>query len=131
PLPRAGALPHAPGEPDQDRVAALEEEALGVHLLRGPRRPHRHPARGPCRRRAAEFLSQSQDSRLLPQGPLAVNVAIVGVGLIGGSLALDLRAAGTARRLVGADANAANLEQAVELGIVDEVAPLEGALASA
>lgn len=47
-------------------------------------------------------------------------VVIVGVGLIGGSFALGLKAAGAARRIVGLERSGAALERAVQLGIVDE-----------
>ena len=46
-------------------------------------------------------------------------VAIVGVGLIGGSFALALRRAGAAREIVGVGRTHATLDRAVELGIVD------------
>lgn len=49
-------------------------------------------------------------------------LAIVGVGLIGGSFARALRAAGAVKTIVGSDADQANLEQARTLGIVDEAA---------
>jgi prephenate dehydrogenase len=47
-------------------------------------------------------------------------VVIVGVGLIGGSFALGLKAAGAARRIVGLERSQAALEKARQLGIVDE-----------
>ncbi|MEZ4827363.1 MAG: prephenate dehydrogenase [Bacteroidia bacterium] len=56
-----------------------------------------------------------------------MTVAIIGLGLIGGSLALDLRANGFADRLVGVDANAAHVKKALELGLVDEVLSMEEA----
>jgi prephenate dehydrogenase len=56
-------------------------------------------------------------------------VAIVGVGLIGGSLGLALKAAGACREVVGADAGP--LERAVELGAVDRALPLADAAAAA
>lgn len=46
-------------------------------------------------------------------------VGIVGVGLIGGSLALAARRAGIVREIVGAGRTAANLETARQRGIVD------------
>ena len=46
-------------------------------------------------------------------------VAIIGIGLIGSSLARVLRGQGLARLLVALDANADHRRQAVELGIVD------------
>jgi prephenate dehydrogenase len=47
-------------------------------------------------------------------------VVIVGVGLIGGSFALGLKAAGAARTIVGLERSQAALERAGQLGIVDE-----------
>jgi prephenate dehydrogenase len=48
-------------------------------------------------------------------------VAIVGVGLIGGSLALALKEAGVAGCILGYDLDAHNLEQALQLGVIDHV----------
>lgn len=49
-------------------------------------------------------------------------VAIVGVGLIGGSIGLALRHRGLARRVVGVGRNEARLRKAVELGAITETA---------
>lgn len=46
-------------------------------------------------------------------------VAIVGVGLIGGSFALALKEAGVAGRILGFDLDEHNLAQALQLGIID------------
>lgn len=46
-------------------------------------------------------------------------LCIVGTGLIGGSLARDLRRLGAVGEVVGSSRRAANLERAVELGIID------------
>ena len=46
-------------------------------------------------------------------------LCIIGVGLIGGSLARALRDAGACREVVGAGRNAGNLQTAVELGVID------------
>ena len=46
-------------------------------------------------------------------------LCIIGVGLIGGSLARALREAGACREVVGAGRNAGNLQTAVELGVID------------
>jgi len=46
-------------------------------------------------------------------------LAIVGVGLIGGSFAAALRSAGLVRRVVGVGRSRANLEHALELGVID------------
>ncbi len=49
-------------------------------------------------------------------------LAIVGVGLIGGSVALALRQAGAVDRIVGAGRSRANLERALALKVIDEIA---------
>jgi prephenate dehydrogenase len=49
-------------------------------------------------------------------------VVIVGVGLIGGSFALGLKAAHAARTIVGLERSEQALKRALELGIVDETA---------
>ncbi len=46
-------------------------------------------------------------------------LCIVGVGLIGGSLAKDLRRLGLCREVIGSSRNSAHLERARELGIID------------
>lgn len=56
-------------------------------------------------------------------------VCIVGVGLIGGSLAIQLHEKKLASRLIGVDANPDHAIKAVELELVDEVLPLDEAIA--
>lgn len=56
-------------------------------------------------------------------------VAIVGIGLIGGSFALMLRDKGLASWVVGVDNNEEHQQRALELGLVNEVLPLDDALA--
>ena len=46
-------------------------------------------------------------------------LAIIGVGLIGGSLARALRAAGQVEQVVGCGRGVANLQRGVELGVID------------
>jgi prephenate dehydrogenase len=46
-------------------------------------------------------------------------LAVIGVGLIGGSLARGLRAAGQVGEIVGCGRGRENLEKAVELGVID------------
>ncbi len=46
-------------------------------------------------------------------------LCIIGTGLIGGSLARALRAAGACREIVGAGRNSQHLQQAVDLGVID------------
>lgn len=50
-------------------------------------------------------------------------VAVVGVGLIGGSFALALKAAGACGRVTGAGRNPENLRRALDLGAIDSIAP--------
>jgi len=50
-------------------------------------------------------------------------ITIIGLGLIGGSLALSLRQHGLADRLIGVEANPAYARRALELGLVDEIGP--------
>jgi len=47
-------------------------------------------------------------------------LCIIGVGLIGGSLALALKKAGYCRSIVGAGRNVENLKKAIELDVIDE-----------
>ncbi len=49
-------------------------------------------------------------------------IAIHGVGLIGGSLALGLRKAGSVGHVIGVGRSQLNLDMAVELGVIDEIA---------
>lgn len=55
-------------------------------------------------------------------------VAIIGIGLIGGSLALQLNEKGLAAGIIGVDSNAENAKKALELGLVDEINNLEDAI---
>lgn len=57
-----------------------------------------------------------------------MNLSIIGLGLIGGSFAKDLRKAGLATELLGVEASPAHAERAVQLGLVDRAVPLEEAL---
>ena len=49
-------------------------------------------------------------------------LAVFGVGLIGGSFALALKQAGCVEGVVGVGRGRANLERALELGVIDEIA---------
>jgi len=55
-------------------------------------------------------------------------IAIVGVGLIGGSLAIQLHEKKLSSKLIGVDANAEHARQAVELELVDETMNLDDAI---
>ena len=56
-------------------------------------------------------------------------LGLIGVGLIGGSLAAALRAAGHAHRVVGYGRTAANLDDALRLGLIDDALPSAAAVA--
>lgn len=60
-----------------------------------------------------------------------MNVAIIGIGLIGGSLALVLKEKGIAAKVVGVDANESHRQKALELGLVDEIKTLKDAATDA
>lgn len=54
-----------------------------------------------------------------------MKIAVIGLGLIGGSMAKDLRRIGFATEIIGIDNNAEHLKRALELGIVDLTVTLE------
>lgn len=54
--------------------------------------------------------------------PLIGKLAVYGVGLIGGSFALALKSAGAVSRVVGVGRSRANLEAAIEAGVIDAIA---------
>jgi prephenate dehydrogenase len=58
----------------------------------------------------------------------SMNVAIIGTGLIGGSLALVMRDMGIASHFIGVEINEQHAKRALELGIVDELSDLENAV---
>ncbi len=58
-------------------------------------------------------------------------IAIVGVGLIGGSLAIQLHEKKISSRLIGVDANSEHGQQALDLELVDEILPLDEAIDAA
>lgn len=60
-----------------------------------------------------------------------MHVAIIGIGLIGGSVARDLRRTGFATRLTGVGSSPARAEIALRLGLVDRVTTLETAVREA
>lgn len=55
-------------------------------------------------------------------------IAIIGVGLIGGSLAIQLHEKKLSSKLIGVDANPEHAQQAVDLELVDETLPLDDAI---
>ena len=54
-------------------------------------------------------------------------VAVVGLGLIGGSLAISLKQRGFASKIIGVDNNPDHCSEALSLKIVDEVCDLNKA----
>ncbi len=57
-----------------------------------------------------------------------MNICIIGIGLIGGSLAIDLKKNGFASWIIGVDNNPKHANEALQLGLVDEILPIEDAL---
>lgn len=57
-----------------------------------------------------------------------MNIAIVGVGLIGGSVAITLKEKKVVSKIIGVDKSDSNLKKALQLGLVDEGATLEDAI---
>ena len=52
------------------------------------------------------------------------NVAVIGLGLIGGSLALDIKNA-FGSNIIGVDANSENAKKALDLNVIDEISSIE------
>jgi prephenate dehydrogenase len=59
-----------------------------------------------------------------------MKIAIVGLGLIGGSMALILKQKGFATRVIGVDNQESHAKKALELGIVDQVTDLDDAISA-
>jgi prephenate dehydrogenase len=57
-----------------------------------------------------------------------MTISIVGIGLIGGSLAITLKENGFAKRIIGVDVNEQNLEKAMHRRLIDECMDLDAAL---
>lgn len=57
-----------------------------------------------------------------------MKITVVGVGLLGGSLALIAKEKGIASKIIGVDINPVHAEKALALGIADEMLPLEKAV---
>lgn len=60
-----------------------------------------------------------------------MKLTVVGLGLIGGSMAKDLRKAGLTQEITGVDANPENAAEALRLGIIDRIESLENAVSKA
>lgn len=59
-----------------------------------------------------------------------MQIGIIGVGLIGGSMAVDLKRRGFAKRIVGVEKNALHAAAAKELGLVDEIVEYDECIAT-
>src|SRR6266487_6518693 len=55
-------------------------------------------------------------------------ITIIGTGLIGGSMALALKEKGFASKIIGVEINKEHQQQALDLGIVDEINELDEAI---
>lgn len=60
-----------------------------------------------------------------------MKVTIIGMGLIGGSMALALKEKGMATSVIGVDENPLHRQQALELGLADEMKELDEAVCAA
>mgnify|MGYP003814484885 CR=1 FL=1 len=56
-----------------------------------------------------------------------MKLAVIGLGLIGGSMAIDLKKARFATEVIGVDSDAGHVEQALNIGFIDRTATLEEA----
>jgi prephenate dehydrogenase len=63
-------------------------------------------------------------NRLTSSPPLFKRVYLLGTGLIGGSLALDLKDRGLVETVVGSDSFPERSESALSIGILDEILPM-------
>ena len=54
-----------------------------------------------------------------------MKIYVIGIGLIGGSIALDAKALYPEARIFGIDSNENHLQEAIVLGVVDEAAVFE------
>ena len=60
-----------------------------------------------------------------------MKLTVIGLGLIGGSMAIDLRKAGFTSEITGVDLNPENATEALQLGIIDRIDTLENAVSQA
>lgn len=58
-----------------------------------------------------------------------MKIGIVGLGLIGGSMAIDLKRKGFAQQVIGVEADPVNASAALKIGLVDEIVTLEECIA--
>lgn len=60
-----------------------------------------------------------------------MRICVIGLGLIGGSIATSLKNRGFASEIFGVDNNASHCEEAVKIGFVDQCLPVEDAISKA
>ena len=65
------------------------------------------------------------------EGSVSLIVAIIGIGLIGGSMALALKEKNIAASIIGVDANEAHQQTALKMGLVDKISALGDAIQEA
>ncbi|NYT35302.1 prephenate dehydrogenase/arogenate dehydrogenase family protein [Allopusillimonas soli] len=87
-----------------------------------------HAADQPAGRGASRARANPADEG---RSPLIGTLAVIGVGLIGGSFAAALRQASAVGRVLGVGRNADSLAQAESLGLIDSIATPEEAAAQA
>ena len=75
-------------------------------------------------------LKTVQQSAPSPLEKVGERIFVIGIGLIGGSMALDIKALQPNSTIFGIDANEKHLEEAIDLGVVDLAGKMED-LASA
>src|SRR5690606_4850181 len=68
--------------------------------------------------------------RMLFRSQSKMNITIVGVGLIGGSIGIRLKETQFGKKIIGVEKNEANAKKALQLGLVDEIQSLDEAIAS-
>lgn len=73
-------------------------------------------------------MSNSTPSPAPGEADTGLVMTVVGLGLIGGSMATDLRRRGFARRILGVDRDPLHCEAATRLGLVDETMSLDEAV---
>ena len=81
-----------------------------------------------------QFMNQvtnNEAEKILSSGEFreAAVVTIIGTGLIGGSMAFALKEKGFASKIIGVETNAEHQQQALALGLVDEINELDEAIA--
>ena len=57
-----------------------------------------------------------------------MNIAVIGLGLIGGSMALELKHKGFSKHIIGVDNNSSHKDQALDLNIIDEICSIKEAI---